>query len=36
MKKTYDQVAKFVRWGVAGLISLAAALPALISFGNAI
>ncbi len=36
MKKIYDEVAKFVRWSVAGLISLAVAYPALISFGAGI
>ncbi len=36
MKKIYGEVAKFVRWGVAGLISMVVALPALISFGASV
>lgn len=36
MKKTYECVSKFVRWVVAGLISLIAALPTLASISAAI
>ena len=36
MKNTYAGVSKFVRWVVAGLISLIVSLPALISVGASI
>ena len=35
MKKTYEGVYKFVRWGIVGMLSLIAALPALTSISAA-
>jgi hypothetical protein len=32
MKKTYDSIARFVRWAVAGVVSFIVVLPALTSF----
>lgn len=36
MKKTYESVCKFVRWGIVGMFSLIAALPTLTSISVAI
>ena len=36
MKKTYESVSKFIRWAVAGLVSLITALPTLTSISVAI
>jgi hypothetical protein len=36
MKKTYKGLCKYVRWGIGGMLSLVAALPALASISAAI
>jgi len=36
MKKTFESVCKFARWGIAGMLSLIAAFPAHTSINAAI
>lgn len=36
MKKAYEDVAKFVRWAVIGVVSIIVALPTLTSVGSSI
>jgi hypothetical protein len=36
MKKTYENVAKFVRWAIIGVIAFIVALPALTSVSSSI
>lgn len=36
MKKTYEIAFRYIRWGVAGVLSLIAALPTLTSLSTAI
>lgn len=34
MKKTYESMAKFVRWAIVGVFAFIVAVPALISVGS--
>jgi hypothetical protein len=36
MKKTYESISMFVRWAIAGMLSLIAVLPTLTSISAAI
>jgi hypothetical protein len=36
MKKAYEGIARFVRWAVAGVVSLVVAIPAVTSVSSSI
>jgi len=36
MKKSYEKVARFARWVVAGIVSFIIAIPALFSFSTSV